>query len=137
MAVVALVDGVFTLNSVDLTDHVKSVTLDIGGAELDTSSITSDWDEAKLGRKNFSLQVELMDDFASSSVDATVWGAFNTGTAIPFTLKATSGAIAATNPEYQGNVIPSASPVGGGAGDLLMKSVTFKGTGAITRDTTP
>ena len=135
MAVVVLVDGVFTLNSVNLTDHVKSVTLEIEGTEIDTSSITSDWDEGVLGRKSFSLSVEAMDDFAASSTDATVWGAFNTGTAIPFTFKATSAATSATNPQWSGSVLPSKSPVGGGAGDLLTKSLSLKGTGAITRAT--
>ena len=133
MAVVVLVDGVFTLNGVNLTDHVKSVSLEIEGAEIDTSSITSDLDEGVLGRKSFSLSVEAMDDFAAGSTDATVWGAFNTGTAIPFTFKATSAATSATNPQWSGNVLPSKSPVGGGAGDLLTKSLSLKGTGAITR----
>lgn len=135
MAIVAFVDGVFTLNSVDLTDHITSVTLDIGGAELDASTITDDWDVTKLGRKNFTLNVEALDDFAASSVDSTVWSAFNTGTAIAFTLKAASGATSATNPQYSGSVVPSKSPVGGGAGELLKKSFAFKGTGTITRAT--
>lgn len=137
MAVVALTDGVFTFNGVDLTDHVRSVTLEASGNELDASSITDEWDVTKLGRKTGSLAVEFMDDFASSSVDATVWGAFNTGTNVAFTLKPTSGAISTTNPEYQGTVVPSASPVGGAAGELLAKQVTFKLAGAVTRDVTP
>lgn len=137
MAVVAFVDGVLTLNSVDLSDHVESATLEIEGTELDASSIADDWDVTVLGRKRFTLNITFFDDFASSKVDATVWAAFNAGTAIGFTLKPTSGTISSTNPEYQGNVIPSKSPVGGSGGDLLKKSVAFKGTGAITRDTTP
>ena len=137
MAVVALTDGVFTFNSVDLTDHVKSVTLEMTGNELDASSITDDWDVTKIGRKTGSLAIEFMDDFAGSSVDATIWGAFNTGTNVAFTLKPTSGAISSTNPEYQGTVVPSASPVGGAAGELLAKSVTYKLAGSVTRDVTP
>ena len=137
MAVVALVDGVFTLNSVDLSDHVRSVTLDVAGAELDASTISDDWDVAVLGRKNFSLNIEFLDDFAASKTDVTLSAAFFAGTAVAFTLKPTSGTISSTNPEYQGNVLPNASPVGGSAGDLLVKSVTLKGTGTLTRDVTP
>lgn len=137
MATVVLTDGVFTLNSVDLSDHITSVTLEIEGEEVDTSSITDDWDTAQMGRKRYTLSLEAMDDFASAKTDATVWAAFNAGTAIPFTLKATSGAVSATNPEWQGTVLPSKSPVGGAAGELLMKSLSFKGTGAIVRDVTP
>lgn len=137
MAVVALVDGVFTFNAVDLTDHVRSVTLEMTANELDASSITDEWDVTKIGRKTGSLQIEFLDDFASSSVDATIWGAFNTGTNVAFTLKPTSGAISATNPEYQGTVVPSSSPVGGSGGELLTKSVTYKLAGPVTRDVTP
>jgi hypothetical protein len=137
MAVVALVDGVFTFNAVDLTDHVRSVTLEMTANELDASSITDEWDVTKIGRKTGSLAVEFMDDFAASNVDATIWAAFNTGTNVAFALKATSGAISTTNPEYQGTVVPSASPVGGAAGELLMKSVTYKLAGPVTRDVTP
>lgn len=137
MAVIVLTDGVFTLNSVDLTDHCTDIMLDIGGKELDISTITDDWEAIAMGRKFFTVQYTLLDDFAASKTDATMWGAFNTGTAVPFTFKATSGAIAATNPEWQGNILPSKSPVGGTGGEMLKKSVTWKGTGAITRDVTP
>ncbi len=54
-----------------------------------------------------------------------------------FTLKLTSGAVSATNPEWQGFVIPSAAPIGGSQGELLMKSVTWKTSGPVIRDVTP
>jgi len=137
MAVVPFVDGVVTLAAVDLSDHLKSASLEIAANVRDASSIADDWDVNVGGRKKFKLNLEFMDDFASAKVDATLQTAFFAGTSVAFTFKPTSGAISATNPEYQGSVLPEALPVGGGAGELLMKSVSLTGTGAITRDVTP
>lgn len=135
MAVIPFVDGAVTLNSVGLSDHLKTASLEIIGAELDASSIADAWDIAVLGRKSFVLNLEFFDDTAASKVDATLQAAFFAAgsPSIPFTFKATSAANSATNPQYTGNVLPNALPFGGGAGTLLMKSVKLKGTGAIIR----
>lgn len=135
MAVIPFVDGYVLINAVDLSDHITSANIDIGGAELDASAITDDWDVTILGRKNWTFNVELMDDFAASKTDATIWAAFNAGTAITVIFQPVTGTVTATNPRYTGSVIPSKSPVGGGAGALMGKSVAFKGTGALTRAT--
>ena len=135
MATVVMTDGVFVFAGTDLTDHVTDVMLDIQGAELDGSTITDTWDTAVLGRKSATLTFTCLDDFASSNVDATLWGAFNTGTAVTFSLKSTSAATGSTNPAYTGSVLPSKSPVGGAAGELLKKALSLKVTGAVTRAT--
>ena len=135
MAVVALVDGVFTLNAVDLSDHVKSVTLELTAQELDATSITDDYDVTVIGRRSGVLNVEFMDDFASGKVDPTVAAAFAAGALVPFSLKATSAATSATNPAYSGSVIPSSNQVGGAQGELLMKSLAWKTSGTVSRGT--
>ncbi len=135
MSIAAFTDGVFTFNTVDLSDHVAAVTIDPAAAELDASPINSTWDRTQAGRKNYTLTVEFFDDFAAAKVHATLKAAF--GTNVAFTLKPTSAAISATNPEFQGTVCCSKLPTGGAAGDLLKKSVTFKGDGALVEDITP
>lgn len=137
MAVLALTTQTFVFNSVDLSDHSKGCTISVEADQLDSTAMGDSWREYIGGLKGGTLSVELTDDFAASNVDATIWGAFNTGTAVAVTTKPTSGAIATTNPEYQFNVIPNQWSVGGSVGELAMKSLTFQITGAITRDVTP
>ncbi len=137
MAVLALTTTTFVFNSVDLSDHVKSVQIAAEADQLDATAMGDSWPEYIGGLKSGTVSVELLDDFAASNVDATTWSAFNTGTAVAVTSKPTSGAIATTNPEYQFNVIPQAWQFGGEVGSLAMKSLQFQITGAITRDVTP
>jgi hypothetical protein len=135
MAVLAFTDGFFSFNGVDLSDHVKQVQLDLAAVELDATSITDDYDVTVIGRRGGSIKVDFMDDFASAKVDVTVGAAFAAGALVPFTIRPLSTAVSATNPEYKGSLIPSTNAVGGAQGELLMKSLTFKTSGTVSRGT--
>lgn len=137
MAVVALTTQTAVFNSVDLSDHTKSCQITAEADQLDSTAMGDSWREYVGGLKAGSVSWELLDDFAAGSTDATIWSAFNTGTAVAFATKPTSGAISSTNPEYQFNVLPNQWGMGGSVGELAMKNPTFPITGAITRDTTP
>lgn len=136
MAVFALLTQTAVLNSQDLSDHSKGCTVTAEATQLDSSAMGDAWVEYTGGQKSGTVSINLMDDMASSSVDATVWSAFNTGTAVSFATKPTSSAISATNPEYQFNILPTQWNVGGALNELAMKQLTYPITGAITRDTT-
>jgi hypothetical protein len=135
MAVLAFTDGFFSLNGVDLSARVKSVTLNLQAAELDATSITDDYDVTVIGRRSGELAIEFMDDFAASQVDVTVATAFNGTLNVPFSIRPLSSAVSATNPEYKGSVVPSTNSFGGAQGELLMKSLTFKTSGTVMRGT--
>lgn len=136
MAVYALTSQVCTLNSVDYSDHLKAATLTLDAAQLDTTDFASaGWTEAIGGLKSGTLSLEFMDDVADNDVDEELYALL--GTVVAFTLKATSGAIAAGNPEYQGSVLVTSHAIGGSVGELAKKSLTFPLTGAPTRDITP
>lgn len=137
MAVVPLLNEYVTFNAVDLADHCKGANFSAEAAALDSTAFGDSWNESTGGLKSGTVSIELMDDFALSSVDATIWGAFNTGTAVAVAIRAVNGAISTTNPEYQFNVLPNAFNMGGSLGELAKKSLTFPITGAVTRDVTP
>jgi predicted secreted protein len=138
MAVFALTNAYVTVNAVDLSDHCKQVTIEMEADQLDSTGFGSTgWRSYIGGLKQGTVAFEFMDDFASSSVDATLWGAFNTGTAVAVAVRPVNTTIATTNPEYQFNVLPQAHNLGGSVGDLAAKSLTYNLTGAVTRDTTP
>lgn len=136
MAVYALTSQVATVNSVDYSDHLKSATLTVDAAQLDSTDFASaGWVEAIGGLKSGTLSLEFMDDVADNDVDEELFALL--GTVVAFTLKAATGAISASNPEYQGSVLVTSHSLGGSVGDLAKKSVSWPTTGAITRDITP
>lgn len=117
-----------TVNSVDLSDHVQSVTLSADVTEVDVTAMSDEWDQSLAGRKKVSGSITFYQDFSASSVDATIWPLIGTTTTI--TLRATSDAVGATNPDYDitNTVITSYGSINGGTyGDAAMTTVNFSG----------
>lgn len=137
MPVVALLAQSFIFNAIDLTDHSKGAQWAAEAAALDATAMGDLWTKNTGGLKSGTVNATLLDDFAASSVDATIWAAFSTGTAVAVASKPTAAAISATNPEYQVNVLPTQWNMGGSLGELAAKSLTWPMTGALVRDITP
>ena len=134
MAKFVLTDASVVLNSVDLSDHVSSVTLEITADEIVTTAMGDTFQSRTGGLKDGTLSIEFQQDFASSEVDATLFPLLGTTTA--FVVKPTSGSVSATNPSYAGSVlVNSHSPVANGVGELATMSVSFPTSGTITRST--
>ena len=136
MAIYALTSQVVTLNAVDYTDHLKSGTLTLDAAQLDTTDFASGgWVEMIGGLKSGTFALQFMDDVADNDVDEELFALL--GTVVAFTIKATNAAISAANPEYQGSVLVTGHSLGGAVGELASKSLTFPTSGAVVRDITP
>lgn len=134
MASIPFIDADFRVNSVNLSPYVTSVTLDYTADELDDTAMGDTHRSFIGGLKEFTLTVEFNQDFASSAVDQTLWPLF--GTVTTWTLKATSAANAATNPQYSGSVlINQYPPFGNAVGEKATVSVTWRGTGNLARAT--
>jgi hypothetical protein len=134
LAKFVLTDASVTLNSVDLSDHVASVTLDITADEIVTTAMGDTYQSRTGGLKDGTLSIEFQQDFAASEVDATLFPLLGTTTA--FVVKADSGSVSATNTSYSGNVLVNQHiPVGNAVGELATMSVSFPTSGTITRAT--
>lgn len=133
MAVLAFTDCYVSINATNLSDHVKSVSLTVDVAQLDSTAMGDTYTEMIGGLKSGSLAITFNDDFAASNVDATIWPLL--GTAVAFEIRPTSSAVGATNPKWTGSVLISGTSVGGGVGELAAKSVTWPTTGTVTRAT--
>lgn len=129
-------DASLVLNSVDLSDHVVSLTLDVS-ADLQEDHAMGDSTKTRLvGLKDWSVSIDFRQDFAASEVDATLWGIMNGAVAVPIVIKPTSAAVSATNPSYSGNVVlESYPPLGGSVGDIAGTSVSLQAAGDLTRAT--
>lgn len=127
-------DAYISINDVVLDDHATSVDLSTDVNILEDTHFGDSWEGKIPGMKSWSATVELSQDFAASSVDATLWAAH--GTSVTCEFRPTSDAASATNPKFTGSVIVNyGGPLGNGVGDRATASVTLTGTGALTRAT--
>jgi hypothetical protein len=134
MATFVLTDAVVTVNAVDLSDWVTSVSISVEVDEQEDTAMGDTYRSRLGGLKDWTLDLEFNQDFASSAVDQTVWSLVGTTTAV--SVKSTSGATSATNPIYSGNVLVTEySPVDGSVGDLATTSVSWPGAGTLSRAT--
>lgn len=136
MAVFAATDVSVVVDGTDLSDHCAQVSTPFNMNKLDTTAFGDDWETSIGGIKNGSVTIQLHQDFASSSVDDTIWGAFNTGTPVTIVVKPTSDSVSSTNPSYSFDALPETTePVASSVGELATQSITWSITGDVTRST--
>lgn len=127
-------DAFVSLGGTDLSDHVRSVTLDTSADLVESQAMGDSWKERLGGLKDWSLSVEFLQDFAAAEVDATLWPLL--GTVFTVAIRPTNAAASPTNPEYTGSgALESYTPLGGSVGELAMAPVTVQGAGELTRAT--
>ena len=124
-----------TAAPVDLSDHVRSVTINYSAEIHDRTAMGSSARKRLAGLKDFSATVEFNQDYAASKVDATLFpyvGSTNKW----INIKKASSATTGVNPRFHGKcLLESYSPISNGVGDLATVSVTFQGDGDLTRST--
>ncbi len=134
MAVFCLTSTYLALNGTDRSASVKSVTLTVDAAQLDTTDFASGgWTEVIGGLKSGTLAVEFQDDVASGEIDSVLWPLF--GTVVSFEVRGTSASVGTSNPKYTGSVLINQASIGGAVGELAMKSLSFPTSGTVSRAT--
>jgi hypothetical protein len=126
---------VVTLNSVDLSDHVTSVTINRVFDELEVTAMGDSAHKFVKGLEASTVTIDFLNDTAASETLQTLQAAW--GTTVPLTLKQTSAAISATNPEYQTTVlVNNTTDINGAVADISTQSITFTCNSVIVVDTT-
>ena len=124
------------LNSVALGDHVTSATINRSFDELEVTAMGDTAHKFVKGLEASTITLDFLNDTAASNVLQTLqdqWGKTCT-----LTLKQTSAAISATNPEYQTTVlVNNTTDINGAVGDISTQSITFTCNSVIVVDTTP
>jgi hypothetical protein len=133
MARIVLTDAKVTINSVNLSGTITSVTLTTSLDVVETSSFGSTAAKTRVaGLADNSVTLEFQQDFASSMVEATIFPLIGSTTTI--VVQPTSSAVGATNPTYTFTALVSEwTPLNGAVGELATASVTWPITGAITK----
>jgi hypothetical protein len=127
---------VVTLNSVDLSDHVTSVTINRVFDELEVTAMGDSAHKFVKGLEASTVTIDFLNDTAAGETLVTLQAAW--GTTVPLTLKQNSGVVAATNPEYQTTVlVNNTTDINGAVGDISTQSITFTCNSPIVVDITP
>lgn len=123
------------LGGYNLTGYMNAMGLEYGAEMLDDTVFGDDTKSSKGGLKNWSAEVEFHQDYASGSVDATLFSIVGSTVAVVIRpVKAT--AVGPTNPNYTGNgTIESYNPMGGAVGELASASVSIQCAGTLSRAT--
>lgn len=137
MARIVLNDAKVTINSVNLSDHIASVTINQSFDVVETTAFSSTGAKTRVaGLQDNSVTLEFHQDFAASNVEATLntIGSSLIGTTTTIVVLPTSGAASATNPSYTFTALCTEwTPINGSVGELATVSVTWPITGTITK----
>jgi len=124
MAVYMTNGVVVTLNSVVLSDHVTSATINRIFEELEVTAMGDSSRKYTKGLETSTVALDFLSDTAASNVNATLQAAW--GTTVTLTLKQTSAAVSATNPLYSTTVlVNNTTDINGAVGDIASQSITF------------
>jgi hypothetical protein len=134
MARLVLTDAKITINSVNLSDHITSVGLSTSDDVVDTSAFGGGGARTRVaGLADNSVTLEFSQDFAASSVEATIYPLIGTLTTIVVTPTSATGGTA-TNPSYTFSALVTEwQPLSGSVGELATASVTWPISGVITK----
>jgi hypothetical protein len=124
------------INSVDLSDHITSVTLTQNFDELEVTALGDTAHKFAKGLEASTLTLDFLNDFAASNVQATLQAAYGTTvTAVLLPVKGT--AVSATNPLYTVSIIiNNLTPLNGAVGDISTSSMTFTCNSTVVQTTT-
>ena len=132
MAKLVLTNPSITVGGIDLSDHCSSITLDTKYDIVDTTAFGSTAKTRVAGLADNSVTIDFMQDFGSSSVEATIYPLLGTATSI--VIKPVSGTTTTSNPQYTVSALVSEwSPLKGSIGALATASVTWPVSGTITK----
>lgn len=118
-----------------MSDHVASVSLETSYEIIDTTALGSTARTRIAGLADNQVTFEFHQDFASGSVEATIYPLLGTRTAC--VIKPENTTTSPTNPAYSFQALISEwRPISGSIGSLATVPVTFPISGVITKATT-
>lgn len=134
MAKIVLTDAKVTINSVNLSDHIASVTLDTKTDVVETTAFSNSAKTRVAGLQDHSVTLEFHQDYAASNVEATIYPLLGQATTV--VVQPISTAVTTSNPTYTFSaVVAEWQPLKGTIGSLATASVTWPISGTITKAT--
>ena len=120
------------INSVDLSDHTTSITLNYAADELEVTAMGDTAHKFVKGLESGTLTVSLLNDTATSQVLQTLNSAFGTTVACKL-IQEKGTAVSAANPVYEFDVlVNNLTPINGAVGDMGTQDITFTLNSKVT-----
>jgi hypothetical protein len=130
MAVYLANTGVLTVNAVDLSTLVTSVTINRAFDELEVTALGDQGHRYIKGLEASSITIDFINDAATAKTLQTL--NTNWGSNVAVTFKQTSAAVAADNPLYTMTcLVNNITPANGDVASLSTQSVTWNVSGTI------
>ena len=135
---VFLANGVqVTVNSINLSAYVSSVTINQEFDQLEVTAMGDSGHKYIAGLENSSISIDFNADFATSLVNQTIngSGAGNglVGSTTSIVIQPAAGSASASNPKYTATCLVTQWPQVFNVGELATVSVTWPVNGAIVK----
>jgi hypothetical protein len=119
--------------TIDLSDHVTSVTLNYAADELEVTAMGDTAHKFVKGLESGSLTVSFLNDTATANVLQTLNNAFGTTVAVKM-VQAKVPVVSATNPLYTFDIlVNNLTPINGAVGDMATQDITFTLNSVVTK----
>jgi len=134
MARLVLTNAYVVFGSTDLSDHIASITINTNYDIVETTAFGDTAKKRVAGLADNSVSFEFHQDYATSSVEQTIYPLL--GTAVSVSVKPVNTTTSPVNPQYAfSTLISEWTPLNGSVGELNTASVTWPISGAITKTT--
>jgi hypothetical protein len=132
MAKFVLTNPAITIATIDLADHVASISLNSTRAEVPTTAFGDQAVTRIAGLGDNSITLSFHEDFATSEVHQTIYPLIGGTTSV--VVKPFNTTTATDNPSFTMTVLVTEWPILNGAvGDLAAADVTWPISGVITK----
>lgn len=116
-----------TVGGVDLTDHVRSITINQDYAAVDITALNAVAVSNSPGLIDDTWEIEWYQDFAASKVDATLYPLLGSTSGATFIFQTNGGTVSTTAPKYTlVGTLYTYEPVAGTVGDASMTTTTIR-----------
>ena len=123
---------VLTVNAVDLSNLVSSVTINRSVDELEVTAMGDSGHRYVAGLEASNITIDFFNDEDTGKTLQTLNSSSVFAKNIVVTAKQTSAAVSATNPLYTMTcLVNNITPINGGVGDLSTQSVTWNVSGTV------
>lgn len=119
--------------SVNISDHVTSVTINQTFDELDITAMGDSSHKFLKGLESASVSLDVLNDISSSTaLTNTLESCY--GKNVVFTFKQSDAAVSATNPLYTVTLlVNNLTPINGATGDVSSQSLSFNASSTVLR----
>ena len=126
MAIVMSNDVSAVINGVDLSDHVRQITITMSADNLDATAMGALSKAYAVGLRDDRMEIEFLQDYASGKVDATLNPLVGSSTPFTIVVKPTSASVSSTNPSYtMSALLFDYNPIDATVGEISSPKVTF------------